>query len=218
MDDFKDPYEAGNESLDAKILAADSSPKRRRLTIVVMVAVGLLLGVVILANVAGMLSHPTVDANTAVTRPTTMNTAQGASFAAQQASHAEFIKGQDADKNQRKAEDTVLGTAGNLAGTASDPCAEVEGVPPMTPAQRQAAGCGGGAGGGSQQTEAQIRSADPAEKEQLEAEHRRQNDIDSSPVAVDFSDYFEKKEAKETPALVARHTPATMPDPGASSA
>ena len=88
MDDFKDPYEAGNESLDAKILAADSSPKRRRLTIVVMVAVGLLLGVVILANIAGMLSHPTVDANSAVAKPTTMNTAQGASFAAQQASHA----------------------------------------------------------------------------------------------------------------------------------
>ena len=64
MDDFKDPYAAGNEPPEAKILSADPSPKKRRLTIVVIVAVGLLLGVVILANVAGMLSHPTVDANT----------------------------------------------------------------------------------------------------------------------------------------------------------
>jgi len=214
MDDFQDPYDQANQSPEAKILTADPSPKKRRLTIVVIVAVGLLLGVVILANVAGMLSHPTVDANTANAKPTTMNKAQGDSFAAQQASHAEFIKGQDADKNQRKAEDTVMGNAANLAGTAAgggDPCAEVEGVPPMTPAQRQAAGCGGGAGvaGGSQPTKPKSEAEIRREKQQLEAEHRRQNDIDSSPLAVDFSDYFEKK----APPATAATTESNAVDP-----
>ena len=214
MDEFNDPYEAGNVPPEAKILAADPSPKKRRLTIVVLVAVGLLLGVVILANVAGMLSHPTVDANSAAAKPTTMNTAQVASFANQQASHAAFMAGQDADKKQRKAEDTVLGNAGNLAGVSSDPCAEVEGVPPMTAAQREAAGCGGGGTGrgGSQQAKAKSEAQIQREKQQLEAEHRRQNDIDSSPVAVDFSDYFDKKEPREKELAAAASTDIPVTD------
>ena len=58
-------------------------------------------------------------------------------------------------------------------------------------------------GAGSQQTKPKSEAQIQREKQQLEAEHRRQNDIDSSPVAVDFSDYFDKKEPRETAAAVA---------------
>ena len=47
--------------------------------------------------------------------------------------------------------------------------------------------------GGSQQTKPKSEAQMPREKRQLEAEHRRQNDMGSSPVAVDFSDYFDQE-------------------------
>ena len=198
---FKDPYQAADDdAAAAKILTPKTQSKNTRWVVVSMVAIGLIVGVIILSNVAGMLTPAKADANTAAAKPVTMDKAQGDTFAQSQAAQATFMQGQDKDKAQQHKEDTITGNGTDLAGAAantadSDPCAEAPGVPPMTPAQRQAAGCGGA--GGKQpttarpKTDAEVRR----EKAQLEAEHRRQNDIDSSPVALDFSDYFEKKES-----------------------
>jgi type IV secretion system protein VirB10 len=213
-DDFKDPYEAGNEA-QAKILTAEPPARNRRLVIVAVVAASLILGVVILANVAAMASKPGVDASTVV-KPVTMSKAQGDRFAQEQAGHAAFLKEKDEDAKLRKNEDTVLGRGAGLAGDtsnvgANDPCIEVQGVSPMTTAQRQAAGCDGATPGGAQmkpKSEAQIRF----EKQRLVAENRRQNDIDSSPVALDFSDYFEKKETPATAQPVTAQSVANSAD------
>src|SRR5450631_4381720 len=98
MDDFKDPYAAGNEPPEAKILTVEGPQKNRRLAIVGIVIGGIALAIFILSNIAGMLSKPNVDASTAIAKPTTMNKAQGDSFAQSQAAHADWMKGQDKDK------------------------------------------------------------------------------------------------------------------------
>src|ERR1035438_6375433 len=118
-----------------------------------------------------------------------MTKQQSDSFAQQQSGQAAFLKGMDRDKNTRNAEDTVLGYG---KGLASDTFEEIDGVPKKTQAQ-DAAEHGVMVQGGAKSEAEQQR-----ERAALEAEHRRQNDLDSSPVALDFSDYFAKE--KETTA------------------
>ena len=213
MDDFQDPYQAADANAgEAKILAAQPSRGKSRLVIVGVVIVSLILGVVILTGVSGMLSHPAAASNVA-SKPVTMSKAQGESFAQQQAGQAQFMASSDADKKRQHTEDIVTGNAAGLAGSIpaqppANACDEAPGVPAMTAAQRQAAGCdGASAQPHGQKSEAQVR----LERAQLEAEHRRQNDIDSSPMALDFSDYFDKA---NTPTAPANPSPVTPADTG----
>jgi type IV secretion system protein VirB10 len=73
----------------------------------------------------------------------------------------------------------------------------VDGVPKKTKAQDDAEH--GRIINSGQDTE---RSAAEQQRERtaLEAQHRRQNDLDSSPVAIDFSDYFQKEKESEVTA------------------
>jgi type IV secretion system protein VirB10 len=198
-----DPYEEANNQQstnDAKVLAPRPAQKSRKIVVAGMVLAGLVLGVVILANIAGFVSsRVSLDVHPAP-KPTTMTRQQSDSFAQQQSGEAAYLKGMDRDKRQQNAEDTVLGQSGDLA---SDAYAEVDGVPKKTKAQDDAehgrvlvSGPDGEKSAAEQQRE---RAA-------LEAQHRRQNDLDSSPVAIDFSDYFQKE--KESVAATAPITPA----------
>ena len=54
---------------------------------------------------------------------------------------------------------------------------------------------------GAMRDGAEVRSQMQMERNEIEALHRRQNDLNSSPTALDFSDYFAKE--KEV-ALMAR--------------
>ncbi len=216
MDDIKTPYEDADQ--EAKLIPPDPPKKNKKIIVVGLVIVGLVLGLVILANVAGLVTKRGDAATNPTPKPVTLGQNDSDSFARQQKGQAAWMQGHDRDSRVQSNEDTVLGNASNLAG-AGDPCAEVDGVPPMTPAQRREAGCAGGTGGGSRVTqspqpksEGQMRR----EHEQLEAEHRRENDMDSSPVSVDFSDYFDKEKAQPSTTAAAALA-ATVPDAEAAA-
>ena len=186
-----DPYEEADNVQpldDARIVSPEPSKKSRKIFVAGMVLVGLFLAVVMLANIAGLVTGRASDSN-AAPKPLTMTKQQSDSFAQQQSGQAAFLKGMDRDKNTRNAEDTVLGYG---KGLASDTFEEIDGVPKKTQAQ-DAAEHGVMVQGGAKSEAEQQR-----ERAALEAEHRRQNDLDSSPVALDFSDYFAKD--KETTA------------------
>jgi type IV secretion system protein VirB10 len=95
------------------------------------------------------------------------------------------------DKRVANAEDTVLGNAG---GEASDPYSETDGVPKKTKAQDDAEH--GRAGEGSEKSAAQAAR----EKAIAQERQRRENDLQSSAVSVDFSDYFDKQTKLAPPA------------------
>jgi type IV secretion system protein VirB10 len=187
-----DPYEdADNQQSanDAKVLAPRPAQKSRKIVVAGMVLAGLVLGVVILANIAGFVSsHISPDVHPAP-KPTTMTRQQSDSFAQQQSGEAAYLKGMDRDKHQQNAEDTVLGQSGDLA---SDAYAEVDGVPKKTKAQDDVEH---GRTMNSGQDGEKSAAEQQRERATLEEQHRRQNDLDSSPVAIDFSDYFLKEKA-----------------------
>jgi type IV secretory pathway VirB10-like protein len=197
-----DPYEeADNERLDDARLVAPQTPKKsRKIFIAAMVLVGTLLAVVVLANIAGLVTGKASD-STGIPKPLTMTRQQSDSFAQQQSGQAAFLKGMDTDKNSRNNEDTVLGYG---KGLASDTLQEVDGIPRKTQAQDDA--MRGSGNGGTAKSEMQIQR----ERAEAEAIHRRQNDLDSSPVALDFSDYFAKQKEVALAARLADHeTPET---------
>ena len=175
MEKIRTPYEAAEQ--EAKLITPEPAKKNKKIVAVGLVLAGLILGIVILANVAGMLTGQSSNASgTATPKPTTLTTQQSATFAEQQSQQAGFLKGQDRDKKANSNEDTVLGQANGLA----DPYEEDPNAPPKTKAQDDAEH--GRDPGNSVKSEAQQNR----ERLALEAQHRRQSDLDSSPVAVDF--------------------------------
>ena len=121
---------------------------------------------------------------------------QSDSFAQQQRGQADYMKGMDREKRTQNNEDTVLGNGSNLAKDAYD---EADGVPKKTKAQDDAEH---GRNSGIKSEAEQLR-----ERAALEAQHRRQNDLDSSPVSLDFSDYFEKEKTQPAAAVPANSDP-----------
>jgi len=197
-----DPYEdADRQHLSEAKLVTPTPLKRSRKVVFAGIALaGLILGVVILANIAGLVSNHVSPDGKPVPKPTTLTKQQSDSFAQQQSGEAAYIRGMDRDKKQQTAEDTVLGQAGDLA---ADAYAEADGIPKKTKAQDDAEHSNNRQNGGGAKSEAeQLR-----ERAALEAQHRRQNDLDSSPVSLDFSDYFQKE---KEPATV---SPATAAQP-----
>jgi type IV secretion system protein VirB10 len=200
IDGFSDPYEQadGQRFDEAKLVTPQPAKKNRKILVAGMVLAGLILGVVILANVAGLIANRATPEARKSTKPVTMTKQQGESFAQQQSGQADYMKGADRDKKLQSNEDTILGRG---AGLAADAYEEVDGVPKKTKAQDDAErgqSSGRQAGVKSEAQQLQERAA-------LEAQHRRQNDLDSSPVSVDFSDYFEKQ--KPTSAAPAAANP-----------
>lgn len=187
------------ERLDARLVPPKTAKKNRRIVAAGMVLVGILLGVVVLANIAGLVTGR-ADGH-APPKPLTMTKQQSDSFAQQQSGQAAFLKGRDDDKNSRKNEDTILGYG---KGLASETFEEVDGVPKKTQAQDDAEN-GRGASQGPK-SEVQLQR----DKAEAEALHRWQRDLDSSPVALDFSDYFAKEKEVAVMARAMDHdTPAT---------
>lgn len=184
-----DPYEEADEQQrlsEAKLLTPAPAKKSHKIVIAGMVLAGIILSVVILANVAGLVTgNVSRDAHPAA-KPNTMTRQQSDSFAQQQSGQAAYLEGMDRDKALENNEDTVLGQSGGLA---SDAYSEAAGVPKKTKAQEDAEHGRGAGSQGPAKSEAQQQR----ERTALEQQHRRQNDLESSPVALDFSDYFEKE-------------------------
>jgi len=184
-----DPYEEADsqQCLDeAKLMTPAPARRNRKIFVVGMVVAGILFGLVILANIAGLVTGRVSPNARPAPRPVTMTRAQSDSFAQQQSGQAAYMKGMDRDRKVQNAEDTVLGHGGELAGAQGDVYDEADGVPKKTKAQDDVEH---GRNGGGSKSEAQQRY----ERAALEAAHRRQNDLDSSPVSIDFSEYFEKE-------------------------
>ena len=189
-----DPYEEADSQQrmdEAKLMTPAPARRNRKIFVVGMVVAGILLGLVILANIAGLVTGRVTPNARPVPKPITMTKAQSDSFAQQQSGQAAYMKGMDRDRKVENAEDTVLGHGDELAG-AGDRYDEVDGVPKKTKAQDDAEH-GRGTGGQGSKSEAQQRY----ERAALEAAHRRQNDLDSSPVSIDFSEYFEKEKGPQ---------------------
>ena len=201
-----DPYEEANQQLadEAKLMTPGPAPKSRKIVYAGLVLAGLVLGIVILGNIAALVTKNKAATGAAV-RPTTMTKGQSDSFAKQQSGQADYIKGTDRNNRLKSNEDTVLGKGSDLAADAYD---EADGVPKKTKAQDDAehgrttkSTKGDGQDGGTKSEAEQRR-----ERAALEAAHRRQNDLDSSAVSVDFSDYFDKQKdpAPATSAVIAK--------------
>jgi type IV secretion system protein TrbI len=206
MNDFglpPSPYEEAEQQQreEAKLVVPKPAKKNRKIVIVGFVLMGVILAVVILSHLAGMVTGPAQSAHL-IPKPTTLTEQQSDAFARQQSGEAGYLKGMDRDKNRQKSEDTVLGQASGLASDAYD---ETDGVPTKTKAQDDAEhGRGGGRPAKSEAEQQRERAA-------LEAAHRRQSDLDASPLSVDFSGYFEKeKQPSAAPASTeaAAETPA----------
>jgi len=192
-----DPYEEADGQRrveEAKLMTPAPARRNRKIFVVGMVVAGILFGLVILANITGLVTGRVAPNARPMPKPTTMTRAQSDSFAQQQSGQAAYMKGMDRDRKTQNAEDTVLGHGDELAG-AGDRYDEVDGVPKKTKAQDDAER-GRGTGGQGGKSEAQQRY----ERAALEAVHRRQNDLDSSPVSIDFSEYFEKEKGGAVPA------------------
>jgi type IV secretion system protein VirB10 len=195
IDGFSDPYEQADRRFEeAKLVTPQPAKKSRKIVIVGLVLAGVIVAVVILAGIAGMLANKSAANAPAAPKPVTMTKQQSETFAQQQSGQAKYMAGMDGDQQTQKNEDTVLGQG---KGLAADTYEEVDGVPRKTKAQDDAEhGRGGGRPAGPKSEAEQLR-----DRAALEAQHRRQNDLDSSPVSVDFSDYFERQ--KSPPAVSA---------------
>ena len=198
IDGFSDPYEQADRRFEeAKLVTPQPAKKSRKIVIVGLVLAGVIVAVVILAGIAGMLANRSAANAPAAPKPVTMTKQQSETFAQQQSGQAKYMAGMDGD--QQKNEDTVLGQG---KGLASDAYEEVDGVPRKTKAQDDAEhGRGGGRPAGPKSEAEQLR-----ERAALEAQHRRQNDLDSSPVSVDFSDYFERQKSPSAATVAATST------------
>ena len=204
-----DPYEEADQQQreEARLVAPQPAKKNRKLFIVGMVMTGGILAVVILSHVAGMLTGQVAQPARPVPKPTTLTKQQSDAFAQQQSGEAGYLKGVDRDKSRQNNEDTVLGQAGGLA---SDAYEEADGVPKKTKAQEDAEH---GRGGGNRQSAPKSEAEQESERTALAAAHRRQNDLDSSPLSVDFSDYFDKQRQQPAALPTAGHDPM---DPSAA--
>lgn len=133
-----DPYEEADEQqrlAEAKLVTPTPAKKSRKIVFAGMILAGVILGIVTLANIAGLVTGKiTPDAHGAP-KPTTMTHQQSDSFAQQQSGQAAYMKGIDRDKTAQNNEDTVLGQSGDLA---ADPYSETDGVPKKTKAQDDA--------------------------------------------------------------------------------
>jgi len=197
IDGIKDPYEEADDKQridEAKLVTPQPATKNRKFVTALLVAVGLIMGGVILSGAAGLLTKKSEAEAHPTPKPVTLSSQESKNFARQQAGQAAWLKGQDRDKAGAKNEDTVLGQANDLAGDAYD---EADGVPRKTKAQDDAEhGRVNRAGGGNTEAQ-QLR-----ERAALDTQNRHKNDLDSSPVSVDFSDYFDK-EKSALPAMAA---------------
>lgn len=191
------PYgEPEQEGLDDARVVTPQTPKRNPKAVrAALVLFGLIMSAVIIANIAGVVNNRTSNAK-APAKPLTMTRNQSDQFAQQQSGQANWLRGMDRDAASRKTEDIVLGYGKDLA---ADSFEEADGVPKKTQAQDDAEH-GRNTGQGQKSEAEQLR-----ERMELEAQHRRQNDLDSSPMALDFSDYF----AKDKPRILADGAPAS---------
>ena len=195
-----DPYEEADQQSaesEAKLVTPRPPQRSRKIVMISLLLVTMVLLAVICYHLVATLM-PRPAGRTAASRPTTMTPGDSDNFARQQSGEADYLKGSDQAAAQARAEDTVLGQG---SATAEDPYAEQDGVPKKTKAQEDAEH--GRRRQSTAKSEAQLRR----ERAALEQQHRRQNDLDSSPVAVDFSDYFDKE---ATPAVVSS---AKLPRP-----
>ena len=186
-----DPYEEADQQSaesEAKLVTPRPPQRSRKIVMISLLLVTIVMLAVICYHLVATLM-PRPAGRTSASRPTTMTQGDSDNFARQQSSEADYLKGSDQAAAQARAEDTVLGQG---SATAEDPYAEEEGVPKKTRAQEDAEH--GRSPQNAAKSEAQLRR----ERAALEQQHRLENDLDSSPVAVDFSDYFEKE---KTPAV-----------------
>jgi len=196
--------EADKNEQQAKLVNPEPAKRNPKAFIAGGVAVGLILMAIILSHIAGLVTSKTSNTASAET-PQTMSKQDSDNFAMQQRAQGQFLKNLDRDNKNRANVDAVLGDA---KGLAADALAEVDGIPPKTKAQDDAEH--GRTMNGIGMSEAQQQ----AEKARLEAEHRRQNDLDSSPVSIDYSDFFAKeKEASQQTAAAEATAPASAAAP-----
>ena len=197
-----DPYEEADSQQrleEAKLVTPTPAKKNRKIFVAGMVLAGLVLSLVILAHVAGLVTSKVGPDAQASPKPTTMTKTQSDNFAQQQFGEAAYMRGMDRDRKSNNVEDTVLGQSAGLAGMQGDGYDEVEGVPKKTRAQDDAEhGRNTGRRSGGKSEVQQQR-----ERAEVDAAHRRENDLNSSPVSVDFSEYFDKeKQQAAAPAAV----------------
>ena len=181
-----DPYEEADQQSaesEAKLVTPRPPQRSRKIVMISLLLVTIVMLAVICYHLVATLM-PRPAGRTSASRPTTMTQGDSDNFARQQSSEADYLKGSDQAAAQARAEDTVLGQG---SATAEDPYAEEDGVPKKTRAQEDAEH--GRSPQNAVKSEAQLRR----ERAALEQQHRLENDLDSSPVAVDFSDYFEKE-------------------------
>src|SRR4051794_31877600 len=196
-----DPYEEADKGQldDPRLVPSQPARKSRKIFVVAMVLVCTVLAVVMLANIAGLVTARDSGSG-AIARPLTMTRQQSDSFAQQQSGQAAFLKGVDRDRNVKNNEDTILGYG---RGLASDTLQGPEGE------SRKSQPQDGAVPGPAPKSEAQIQM----ERNEIEALHRRQNDLNSSPTALDFSDYFAKEKEVALMARVMDHdAPSQRPD------
>jgi type IV secretion system protein VirB10 len=195
-----DPYQVPNDGMatEAKVFTPKARQPMSRVVTAALVIGVVAVGVAILSTIVSATSKSPASAGT-IAKPVTMSKGQGDSFASEQAQKATFLKAQDEDEKKRKAEDTVLGEAKELA---ADPLEEAPGAPSRTKKQDEAIR---NPQPPKQKTEAEIQR----ERALMEAQHRRQNDIDSSPMSLDFSDYFDRQQKPASPTVAQA---ASQPD------
>lgn len=193
-----DPYETADNDpgpVDAKLVPPQVAKKHSKGLTVIVAGVCIFLGIAIISGIANSLTVRSSDGSD-VPKPKTMTKGQSDSFAQQQDGQAQFMRGMDRDKATRAQEDTVFGYGANLAS---------ETLQTPTPPEKR----DGQEKAPAVKSEMQIAQ----EKAEIEELRRRQNDLDSSPVALDFSDYFDRE---KTVALMARamdhNTPETPHD------
>jgi type IV secretion system protein VirB10 len=205
-----DPYEEAEyqQRQEAKLVPPQPARKNRKILIAGMVLTGTIVAVVIVAHIAGVALGGSTQQAHPVPKPTTLTKQQSDAFAMQQSGEAGYMKGLDRNKSSQSREDMVLGQANGLA---SDAYEEADGVPKKTQAQEDAEHGRNGGSHNAPKSEAEQQK----EKAALEAAHRRQNDLDASPLSVDFSSYFEREKQPSAVSSAPAHTEAVSEPPAA---
>ena len=92
-----DPYEeADSQQLgEAKLMTPEPARRNRKIFVVGMVIAGILFGLVILANIAGLVTGRVNPNARPLPKPITMTKAQSDSFAQQQSGQAAYMKGME---------------------------------------------------------------------------------------------------------------------------
>jgi hypothetical protein len=98
-----DPYEEADsqQRLDeAKLVTPAPAKKNRKIFVVAMVLAGVMLGLVIIANIAGLVTSKLTPNAHPTRKPTTMTKTQSDSFAQQQSGQATYMAGMDRERWQ----------------------------------------------------------------------------------------------------------------------